>query len=91
MGEVAMVAVEAQIPLSAIDGNWPATFFHPQFAIKAEDRARWANRRQSAAGDFVTAAEAAQIGSTTFMDFTADGQKATFKVYQKYFLWILGT
>ena len=80
MGEVAMVAVEAQIPLSAIDGNWPATFFHPQFAITGEDRARWANRRRSAAGDCVTVAEAAATGNSTIMEFTVDGEEATFKV-----------
>ena len=84
MGEVAMVKPDerylSQSPMVSRNGHWPATFFHPQFAIKAEDRARWANRRQSAAGDFVTAAEAAKVGSTTFMDFTADGQEATFKV-----------
>ena len=80
MGEVAMVAVEAQIPLSAIDGNWPATFFHPQFAITGEERARWANRRRSAAGDCVTVAEAAATGNSTIMEFTVDGEEATFKV-----------
>ena len=80
MGEVAMVKLEERRTLWNRDGQWPATFFHPQFAIKAEDRARWAHRRRSAAGDYLTVAEAADIGSTTFMEFAAGGESATFKV-----------
>ena len=107
MGEVAMVAEMEPLTLWSREGNWPATFFHPQFAIKGEHRARWANRRQSAAGDRVTvagtvnsmnvvqpisAAEAAEIGSTTFVEFTVDGRSATFKVARvlslpELFLW----
>ena len=41
---------------------------------------RGAHRRQSAASDYVTAAQAAVIGSTTFMGFAAGGESATFKV-----------
>ena len=79
-GEVAMVNVEERRALLNRDGNWPATFFHLQFAIKADDRNRWGHRRRSAAGDYVTVAEAAKIGSATFVEFTVEGDAATFKV-----------
>ena len=97
-GEVAMVNLEERVPLKNHDGTWPVTYFHPQFAIKAEDRARWDRRRsaagdgRSAAGDDVTLKEAAKIGSTTFMEFTEDGEEASFKVAKvlslpELFLW----
>ena len=79
-GEVAEINVQERRALSNQNGYWPATYFHPQFAIKAEHRARWPGRRQSAAGDYVSVASAAAIGSTTFMDFTVQGDMATFKV-----------
>ena len=92
MGEVAMVKLEERHLLWNHKGNWPAAYFHPQFAIKAEDRDRWFRSRRSAAGDCVTVPEAAEIGSTTFMDFHIGGESATFKAAKvlslpELFLW----
>ena len=92
MGEVAMVTLEERHLLWHHKGNWPAAYFHSQFAIKAEDRDCWFRSRRSAAGDCVTVPEAAEIGSTTFMDFHIGGESATFKVAKvlslpELFLW----
>ena len=86
-GEVAMVTLEEWIPVFAPDDGrgWPATFFHPQFAVTSEHRERWTHRRRSAtgdgsaAGDRVTQREAAEVGPTTFMEFAEEGLAATFK------------
>ena len=87
-----MVKLEERHLLWNHKGNWPAAYFHPQFAIKAEDRDCWFRSRRSAAGDCVTVPEAAEIGSTTFMDFHIGGESATFKAAKvlslpELFLW----
>ena len=88
-----MVTLEEWIPVFAPDDGrgWPATFFHPQFAVTSEHRERWTRRLcgstvrrsvtgdGSAAGDRVTQREAAEVGSTTFMEFAEEGLAATFK------------
>jgi hypothetical protein len=77
-GEVVMVSRQGSVCLS--QREWPTSFFHPQFAIKAADRAWLHQNHKSAAGDKTTAAQAAAIGSTTLLEFSEDGESATFTV-----------
>ena len=94
-GEVVMVgSEERQTLLAGGGGRWSKRYFHPQYAIKGKHRVQWyeAEHHKSAAGDILTAAEAAQIGSTTFMEFSADGAVCKFKVAKvmslsEFFVW----
>ena len=76
-GEVAIVENREPEILKAVDKTWSTCYFHPQFAIKATHRKRWEKagyHNLSAAGEKLTAGQAAEIGATTFLTFSEDGE-----------------
>ena len=77
-GEVAIVQRQRPEILTAADKTWSTCYFHPQYAIKAKHRKLWEkadyHNHLSAAGEKLTAGQAAEIGATTFLTFSKDGE-----------------